>query len=49
MPLIKGKSNQTRAMNIHEMIQAGYPPKQAAAAAYRMQRESKKKKKKGTT
>jgi len=45
MPLKHGKSNATRAMNIHEMIQAGHDPKQAVAAAYRMQRESKKKKK----
>lgn len=46
MPLKHGKSNAVRSMNIHEMIQSGYPPKQAAAAAYRQQREGGKKKKK---
>jgi hypothetical protein len=44
MPLKHGKSNATRAMNVHEMIQAGHPKAQALAAAYRIQRESKKKK-----
>jgi hypothetical protein len=43
MPLKKGTSNATRAQNIHEMIKAGHPVKQAVAAAYAEQRKSKKK------
>jgi len=44
MPLKHGSSSQTFKMNVHEMVQAGHPVKQALAAAYKMQRESKKKK-----
>lgn len=44
MPLKAGKSKATIASNIHEMVKAGYPVKQAAAAAYRKAGKSKKKK-----
>jgi len=47
MPLKHGKSNATRAMNIHELIQSGYPQKQAVAIAYSEQRKAQKKKKGG--
>lgn len=47
MPLKHGTSAQTRAMNIHELIQSGYKPKQAVAIAYSEQRKSQKKKKGG--
>jgi len=35
MPLKKGSSPQTLSANIKEMVDAGYPQKQAVAAAYR--------------
>jgi ADP-ribose pyrophosphatase YjhB (NUDIX family) len=40
MPLIKGKSDETRSANIKKEIEAGKDPKQAAAIAYRVQREA---------
>lgn len=46
MPLKKGTSKRTRNENIEELIEAGYPPKQAAAISYSEQRRQKKKKKK---
>ena len=42
MPLKKGKSKKVREENIHEMIDAGYPPKQAVAASYAKAGMSKK-------
>jgi uncharacterized protein YdaT len=44
MPLKPGKSDATRAQNIHELIKSGYPQKQAVAIAYSKAGESKKKK-----
>lgn len=44
MPLKKGKSKKVREENIHEMIEAGHPPKQAVAASYAKAGMSKKKK-----
>lgn len=41
MPLIHGKSDQSRSKNIAELIKAGYSPKQAAAIAYSEQRKAK--------
>jgi 8-oxo-dGTP pyrophosphatase MutT (NUDIX family) len=38
MPLIQGKSPETIAANIAELIRSGRPPDQAAAAAYRVAR-----------
>lgn len=40
MPLIQGKSDETRSQNIATEIRAGKDPKQAAAIAYSIQRES---------
>lgn len=40
MPLIKSKSNGARSANIAELINSGYPPKQAAAIAYSTQRKA---------
>ena len=42
MPLIKSPTNEARNENIHEMIRAGHPPKQAVAAAYANQREAER-------
>ena len=38
MPLIKSGSKEARATNIREMIDSGYPPRQAVAASYANQR-----------
>ena len=38
MPLIKGKTDKSRAKNIETEIKAGKDPKQAAAIAYSVQR-----------
>lgn len=47
MPLKPGKSKIVRDYNIHEMVKAGHPIKQAVAASYRMAGYPKKKKKQG--
>lgn len=44
MPLKKGTSKAVRAANVHEMIKAGHPPRQAVAAAYDVQRRAAAKK-----
>lgn len=36
MPLLKGKSHETRSQNIAELIKSGHDPKQAEAIAYRV-------------
>jgi hypothetical protein len=41
MPLIQGKSDETRGENIATEIAAGKSPEQAAAIAYSIQRENK--------
>jgi len=50
MPLKKGYSKQTVSGNIREMMESGYPQKQAVAASLESARRSKKKaaKKKAT-
>lgn len=35
MPLEKGKSKAAFSHNVHEMVKAGHPVKQAVAASYR--------------
>jgi hypothetical protein len=47
MPLKKGYSKQTISGNIREMMDAGYPQKQAVAASLSSARKSKKTAKKG--
>jgi len=42
MPLAKGKSDKTFEKNVSEMINAGYPEKQAVAAAYQQKRSASK-------
>ena len=42
MPLHKGKSQKTISQNIKEMINAGYPHKQAIAAALAMAKKTEK-------
>jgi hypothetical protein len=44
MPLKKGSSRKTVSSNIREMINAGYPQKQAVAASLSNARRSKRKK-----
>jgi hypothetical protein len=46
MPLKKGYSRATVSGNIREMLDAGYPQKQAVAASLESARRSKKKTKK---
>ena len=46
MPLKKGKSNQVVSENIKEMMNAGYPQKQAVAASLNNAGRSKKGRKK---
>jgi len=41
MPLKKGRSKKVVARNIKELVQHGYPQKQAAAIAYSQKRKSK--------
>ncbi len=41
MPLLPGKTEEILSKNIEELINSGYPPKQAAAIAYSKQSESK--------
>lgn len=41
MPLIQGKSDNSRSKNIAELINSGYDPKQAEAIAYSEQRKAK--------
>jgi hypothetical protein len=41
MPLKEGKSNAVRSANIHELVKAGYPVKQAVAISYREAGEKK--------
>lgn len=36
MPLLKGKSHETRSKNIAELVKSGHDPKQAEAIAYRV-------------
>lgn len=43
MPLIQGKSDNSRSKNIAELIKAGHPRAQSAAIAYKEQREAKAK------
>lgn len=43
MPLMKGKSKKTVSRNVAELINSGYPAKQAAAIAYSKAGISKKK------
>ncbi len=45
MPLIKSKSNSARNKNIHEMVKAGHPIREAIAASYSVQRKAKEKSK----
>lgn len=40
MPLKKGKSKETVAQNIREMMNSGYPQKQAVAASLSQARKS---------
>jgi cell division FtsZ-interacting protein ZapD len=40
MPLVKGKSKATIAMNIHELVQSGRPVKQAVAISLALARKS---------
>ena len=42
MPLKKGKAKKTVSSNIKEMMDAGYPQKQAVAASLRMSGVPKK-------
>lgn len=42
MPLKKGHSREVVSQNIHEMVRAGYEPKEAAAAALSSARKYKK-------
>jgi hypothetical protein len=44
MPLHKGSSKETVSKNIKEMMEAGYPQKQAVAASLSAAGKSKKKK-----
>lgn len=44
MPLKKGKSNKVVSTNIKEMMESGYPQKQAIAASLNKAGKSKKKK-----
>jgi hypothetical protein len=46
MPLKKGKSKKTISSNIREMMNSGYPQKQAVAASLRSAGVPKKRKKK---
>lgn len=46
MPLAPGKSKLVISGNIHEMVKAGYPVKQAVAAALHKANPNGKKKKK---
>jgi hypothetical protein len=43
MPLKPGKSNATVSANIHELVKAGYKPKQAVAISLKEAGKSKKK------
>lgn len=43
MPLIQGKSDNSRSKNIAELINAGHSPAQSEAIAYKEQREAKAK------
>lgn len=45
MPLKKGKSRSTIERNIHEMVQSGYPVRQAVAAALHTAKYKRKKSK----
>lgn len=45
MPLKKGKGSKVRSENIRELINSGYPQKQAVAIAYSQSRKSDRKKK----
>ena len=47
MPLKKGKSKKVVEYNIHEMVAAGHPAKQAVAAALHSAGYKRKKKKGG--
>jgi len=42
MPLAKGTSKKTFEKNVSEMVEAGYPEKQAVAAAYQQKRSASK-------
>lgn len=46
MPLKKGKAKKTISSNIGELVNSGYPVKQAAAIAYSKAGKSRKGKKK---
>ena len=46
MPLEKGSSKETISHNIKEMMDSGYPQKQAIAASYRSAGKGRKRKKK---
>lgn len=47
MPLKKGDSRATVSTNIHEMVAAGHPVRQAVAASLREADEANEKKAKG--
>lgn len=47
MPLIKGSSRKTISRNIREMVNAGYPQRQAVAASLSTARKSKRKGRRG--
>lgn len=46
MPLEKGTSKKVVSKNVKEMVDSGYPQKQAVAASLRQQRDSGKRKSK---
>lgn len=45
MPLMQGKSKAVVSQNIHELVKAGYKPKQAVAIALHTANPNQKRKK----